>query len=197
MATTWNPSDLFRVSLSNANLTFTGTANQGAVRATDGKSSGKWFYESTINTNVASDTGVGIALLSASYTSLASNASGGVIAFTDFSSGAILVNGSASGSTLGVASNGDVLGIAFDTGATEFWARRNAGNWNGNPSANPATGAGGISFAALVGAIYAAGTVSLGTVVTTNFGASAFAHAAPAGFGPYSGASSAGMLFGG
>lgn len=198
--TTWNGSDLLRVSLSNGNLTFTGTSNQGGVRSTDSKTSGKWYYEAIINTNVASDTGVGIANGSVAFTALASNAGGGVIAFTDFSSGAILVNGSASGKTLGIASNGDRIDVAFDVTGQLFWARRNGGNWNGTVGADPATGTGGISFSGLGAvAMFAAGTVSTGTVVTANFGATAFSGTVPSGYTALGGSAlnAAGLLFGG
>lgn len=198
-ATTWNPADLLRVSLSNGNLTYTGTTNQGGVRSTTSHGTGKYHYEGTITTNVSSDTGFGLSVTGAVLSSLASNGSGGVVCFTDFSSGAIFINGSSSGTSLGNAANGDVIAVEIDTTGKLFWAARNAGNWNNSGTASPATGTGGLSFSALTAPFFVAGTNSSGTVVTANFGATTFSRAISSGFSAWDSAASsvAGMLFGG
>lgn len=70
-----------------------------------------------------------------------------------------------------------------------IWYRVNGGNWNANPSANPSTNTGGVSLAAVAGVpLFAVGLVNAGATndnQTANFGATAFANAAPAGFPAY------------
>lgn len=64
-----------------------------------------------------------------------------------------------------------------------IWFRRNGGIWNGNPSADPATGVGGISLATVAGQTLFPTVQGTGDASqTVNFGATAFANAAPAGF---------------
>lgn len=66
--------------------------------------------------------------------------------------------------------------------AFEFWVRLNGGDWNGNPSADPATDVGGISLAGVGSAtMYPIVQGSQNTVVA-NFGASGFAGTPPSGF---------------
>lgn len=70
-----------------------------------------------------------------------------------------------------------------------IWFRVNGGNWNANPSANPSTNTGGESLAAVAGVpLFAAVLVNAGATndnATANFGATAFANAAPSGFPAY------------
>ena len=49
MSITWNPADLFQMTLSSGNLTATGTNGISVVRATAGASSGKPYFEFTLN----------------------------------------------------------------------------------------------------------------------------------------------------
>jgi len=78
----------------------------------------------------------------------------------------------------------DVVGIAIDLGAHLFWARKNAGNFNNSGTANPATATGGLAFTA---DSYAPAVAWFSNAVndayTMNVGATAYANAAPAGFG--------------
>lgn len=205
MTTTWNPADLSNCSLSNGNLTVTGVGSSGGVRSTTSKaaSSGKFQFECTIVNQRSGSSGVGIALSTATFAGLASNAANGVIAYLEFGTGAIWVNGSASGSTIGNAANGDILTVCVDTTAKLFWVQRNGGNWNGSPTAIPATGTGGLSFSALAGPYFVAGLVTQpasASVTTANFGATAFNQALQLGFAAWDasgGSTSTGMLFGG
>lgn len=75
---------------------------------------------------------------------------------------------------------GDTICVALDCDADLAWIRTNGGNWNDNPSANPATGVGGMNFvttSAVIGVLFAtAGSVS------TLFAGPSFAYAMPAGF---------------
>jgi hypothetical protein len=56
------------------------------------------------------------------------------------------------GDTIGSATA--VTEFAWDRGANLYWFRVVGGDWNGNPSANPATGAGGISITTFSGTLY-------------------------------------------
>jgi hypothetical protein len=65
------------------------------------------------------------------------------------------------------------------------WMRKGSGNWNGDATANPATGVGGViiqsgSFDPAVGF---ASSSSANGAYTADFGATAYANAAPSGFG--------------
>jgi hypothetical protein len=73
---------------------------------------------------------------------------------------------------------------AVDPAAGLWWGRVNDGNWSASVTANPATGVGGSNRAGVTGALSAAITIYDATTgVTANFGGSAYACAAAAGFG--------------
>lgn len=64
-----------------------------------------------------------------------------------------------------------------------IWIRRNGGDWNANPSANPSTGVGGVAIPAFFtgGLIYATMNGDVATM-TCNMGATPFTYSVPAGF---------------
>ena len=65
----------------------------------------------------------------------------------------------------------------------QVWARLNNGNWNGNPSADPVTGVGGIDLSAMIGTTMFPTAQGTGDAETfCNFGASAFSQAVPSGY---------------
>ena len=176
--TTLNPldkkSDL--VVLSNGNLTATGTDTGGNnwVRSTSAKT-GKRYVEFTATT--VANSVFGIADLSA-MTFPGANAKSFGLFYHGFGS----INGTFPDWLTAYAS-GNVVGMAVDLTAGLVWWRTGAGNWNGSGTANPATGAGGFSIAAYTGTphhIIVSG--DNGHVATVNFGATAFANAAPSGF---------------
>jgi hypothetical protein len=81
---------------------------------------------------------------------------------------------------------GHVICIAVDVGAQLFWARIDGGNWNASGTANPATGAGGISFSYMnasnpVAPAFVASDAAFSG--TANFGATSYAQTPPTGFG--------------
>lgn len=92
--------------------------------------------------------------------------------------------------SLGAAASSDVICIAIDTINGSGWARKNAGNWNNNASANPSTNVGGINISAWVSSalttpvvLFPAVQVAVNTgSVTANFGGSTFAQAIPSGY---------------
>lgn len=183
VASTWNPTDAAAMTLSGGNLVATSTSSAAGVRAYLSQSSGKYYWEVT-GTTWNSGGQVGIASAAAN---LATVAGAGVNACVVIPSGAIYNNNSSTGDTLSSLSNGNVIGCAVDLGADLFWMRVSpSGNWNGSATANPATGAGGISISAwasgvLVYPLVAASTT--GAVLTANFGATGYSGAAPSGFG--------------
>ncbi len=86
---------------------------------------------------------------------------------------------------------GDNVGIAADFTNKLFWARRcrsgTCQNWNGGATANPATGVGGLSFAAITlqagDRYYPAGAIHTGVdSFLTRFAASQLTQTAPSGF---------------
>jgi hypothetical protein len=182
--TTWNPSDQVRITLSGGNLiaTLNGTTGNG-VRSVSSVTSGKYYFEGTMTTWGDSQTAIGIANSTAALASVASTTSNASILLR---SGAIWVNGSNSGSSLGARTTGDVICIALDLISGLIWFRVGAaGNWNGSGTASPATGAGGISISAIVStgifALYA-GNSTAADAVTANFGATSFVGTPPSGY---------------
>jgi hypothetical protein len=73
--------------------------------------------------------------------------------FSVTSSGLIIANGSVVGSGYPLLALGDVLGLAYDIPAQRGWVRLNNLNWNNDPTANPATGTGGLVATGMTGSI--------------------------------------------
>jgi len=174
---TWNPADKHAdLVLSNGDLTSKTTASSyRAVRATMGKSSGKWYFETTIDANT-SITGIGVGTTAAFLGSfVGGDAYGwGYQSLSGYKrhSGAQLVYGA--GFT-----TGDIIGTAFDIDNGEIWWSKN-GVWqaSGDPvtRANPAfTGLAGMIYPMICHRYTA-------PQATTNFGASAFSYSVPSGF---------------
>lgn len=142
MATTYNPADQnAAVTLSGGNLIATGNSgSNGGVRGTTSHATGKVMLSYT-NVNLSGNSldyvGVGIA---ADTLGLASGAQIQVIlidsgtAFTGDGSGASTFPDFATLPT------NCTVDLCLDLGAQLFWFRINGGNWNGSPTADPATG---------------------------------------------------------
>jgi len=60
------------------------------------------------------------------------------------SSGTIWYNGNVYQGGLQTWGNNDIIDIVVDNNTNDLWVRVNGGNWNNNPSANPATGSNAI-----------------------------------------------------
>ena len=60
------------------------------------------------------------------------------------SGGDIWFNGGVYQGGLQTWGNNDIIDIVVDNNTNGLWVRVNGGNWNNNPSANPATGSNGI-----------------------------------------------------
>lgn len=84
---------------------------------------------------------------------------------------------------------GDTVCFAFDAATNTVWFRVNAGNWNGSPTANPATGVGGFVIPFTAGGENAYVKAAMwnfeGSSRTLNTGTSAFAQTMPSGFSPW------------
>jgi len=180
--TTWSPADVSHIVLSGGNLVASSNFSAAGVRAVNGLSSGKYYWEYTLTTLGQFTNTVGLALIGASYASLSGNMVGVVGLGTG--SGDIWVNNTTSLDSLGARAQGNVIGVAADFTARLIWFRvAPSGNWNGSGAANPATGTGGVNISALSGALFPMfGVNGGGDVVTANFGDSAFVGAVPSGY---------------
>jgi hypothetical protein len=185
MPTTFNPADRTNVTLSNGNLTGTGTATTGAVRAIDAVTTGKYYWEVTYNAGSNGNTSVGIANATANTASVASSPANAAVVYR--TAGAIWVNGSNVGTSIGAITNGAVVCIAADIDNARIWFRIGAaGNWNNNVANNPATNVGGVAFSSIHSAgaaVYPLATYGIsGEQTTANFGATGFTGTVPSGF---------------
>jgi hypothetical protein len=189
--TTLNPADKeAHISLSGGNLTALGTAGwTGSVRAVDGQSSGKYYWECTLN-GAAVQSGVGVSInalpiatvFGGTGTGQAGLAQSGVV-FVDGSSFGLTIGG-VGGSTLsfGTIPSGTVICAAIDVPNKLMWWRLGAaGNWNNVSGRNPATGAGGVSIPNISTAFPSISFGGADTIIA-NFGSSAFTGAVPSGF---------------
>lgn len=182
---TWNPADKHSaVILTNGDLTINVIDASGAyrsARATVGKSSGKWFYEFTLNANQGSQV-VGVATDGALLTDHLCTQT---VAWTFYYTGQKINNAGCSLTTYGTSyTHGDVIGVAVDLDAGKIWTAKN-GVWqaSGNPStgANPAFS--NLSGLTIFPAWSGQGTSSgVSARATANFGQSAFAYGPPSGF---------------
>jgi hypothetical protein len=187
-ATTWNPSAIGAgISLSNGNLTatYTGANANNSGKANISHLSGKFYWEIVWNVNGASAADViGFGTASAGLTNYQ-------IGITDNNSygwtpsGAVYFQG-ASVASIQSCSVTSTCSIALDIGANLVWFRTDAGNWNNSGTANPATGVGGLSISPLGTPLFPMFTTFVsGDQLVANFGATAFAQTAPAGFGKW------------
>lgn len=184
---TFNPADrTASVTLSPDNLTATFTAAGNAfVRTVTSRDSGLFYVEYRLMVGGGASTGAGFARSAATEPNATDTIN---VAAYYIGSGNIWVNGANPGA-LGVAQVNDVVGCAINLNTRLVWFRRNAGLWNNNASANPATGAFGASLSALALPLF--GWVSgtgAGPRWVANFGGSEYAYPKPEGYGPFKGA---------
>jgi len=187
-AVTLNDSDRgANVSLSGGFLTATNTTTRGNVRSTTSKSSGKFYFEHLLTTGSNGfDHGVGVANSTASLTT-GPGGSGGAHSVGQYGGNAtIYINNSSVGTgTVCTLTNRMCVAVDFDN--NRIWYRTNAGNWNNSGSNDPATNTGGVDISSITGPFFAFVSVEQSgggnAVSTINFGATAFTHTAPSGFG--------------
>ena len=178
MAITWNPSDKSaNITLSNGNLTATSTSTSWkSVRATDFKSSGKWYWEITITVAASTYNILGAGTSSATIDGYCGNDAYGY--------GYLGKDGnkfhSASSEVYGATFTlNDVIGVALDLDNGKIWFSKN-GVWQ--DSGDPAAGT-NEAYSGLSGSFYPMSSPYTSTnAATANFGCTAFSYSMPAGF---------------
>lgn len=190
--TAFDPATVANVSLSNSNRTATSTAttNPSGARGltADEKATGKYYFEFTgLSSNGGSQCSIGFNTPSATYASqVSSGGGGGGVGCFQGGSGAIFVNASNTGVSLGVVSVAtDVIAVAVDMTHGEVWFKNitQGANWNNSGTANPATNVGGVAFTAtpIVPYFGMGGGGTTGNVMAANF-TGPFTGVVPAGF---------------
>jgi len=175
--------------LSNANLTALHSNNTtGGARTASIKITGKYYYEVTTNSLNGVNSGLEILKSSASYTSGNTFINETIVIVGAGTPGVVIIDGSFTSGSIGAMTGLTTIGVAVDLTNNKVWFRKTpAGDWNGDPTGNPATNTGG---ATLTGAVSGGlGVTPTCTFVgdntetcTANFGASAFSGAVPSGF---------------
>lgn len=174
---TWNSSDKdSSVALSNSNLTATFSGSAGGVRATTGKSSGKWYWEVTVTSwGSPGPATIGVADSSAALTTILGN---DIHGWSYNSNGNEFHNASAT-AYAATFTTGDVIGVALDLSAGTITFYKNGTSQ-------------GVAYSSLSGTLYPACSNgnSSALVLTANFGATAFAYSIPAGYSAFGSATS-------
>jgi hypothetical protein len=185
--TTWNPSDKDTdIALTNGNLTATSLSiSRSAVRTIASASSGKVYWEISVNdVDLGGGQAIGIANSTFAVEATQLGEDGNSIGL--YGDGGVQYAGAALGANVDPFTTGDVVSVALDIGNGKIWFRVNAGNWNANASANPATNTGGKTVS-VTGALYAAVSlrffgVGSSSRMTGNFGPT-YTQSVPSGFG--------------
>ena len=163
---TWDPTHQGGGVLSNGNLTFTTGASGYSVLSTTGKSTDKWYWEITVNSETGGGVMTGIGLITMGLSSYPGADANGWAYWGN--NGNKFNNGSgvAYGSSYPA---GTVIGVYLDAGAgTVGFLRNNIDQ--------------GQAFSGLSGTIYAATGNTNATNITANFGATAFTYSPPSGY---------------
>ncbi len=159
-----------------------GSSVASLVRSTTSLSTGKWYFEVTVNVAaVIGNVGVGVDNDAESLSGAAGQA--GSICWVG--NGNVNYNGTLDVYAAAAFSVGNTLCVAVDLVNMEIWFRVNGGNWNNSPTANPATDAGGFSITAITPHAYALAQLSAtGDEMTADFNGP-FSYAIPSGFSPW------------
>lgn len=181
---TWNPADKATpMTLSNGDLTvaWNYSGYYCSLRANQGKSSGKWYWEVT-PTTISTEALIGVANSSARLDYYTGQDANGWSYYK--------VNGNKYNNAISTAygtsyAAGNIIGIALDMDAGKVWFSKN-GTWQN--SGDPAAGT-NAAFTGLTGTLYPTTSGAIVGNHTANFGASAFTYSAPSGFnsGVYTG----------
>lgn len=143
-----------QLTYSNGNATVSTTASTAGARftrasTTSGKTAGKWFARFAL----AGTTGVRGVGLGTSAAGGSNGSTGGTVGTQRFWwSGPSLLTGATTAMGTNINTTNGSVELAWDATADLIWVRLVGGNWNNNPSADPATGAGGISTSGRAGA---------------------------------------------
>lgn len=165
---TWDSANTnANITLTNGDLTATASAaDVYAARSTIGKSSGKWYWEITVDATITNSASYGVKTSAEGTTVLVGDTANGY-GYTD--TGEKKTNGV--DTAYGTApANGVVIGVALNMDDGELTFYRN------NVSQ-------GLAFTGLSGTFYAGFSSGFGAnAVTANFGASALTYTPPVGF---------------
>jgi len=186
---TWNPNAGSFNTLSNGNLTYSGSTGGDYQRnGTLPVSSGKWYYETVITTFTGANADMYIGFSETSNI-LNNTRSAGIQAnqysIYNYASATYLskvTNGSGTTTTMTIAGVNDVLMFALDLDNNKIWFGKN-GTWI--DSGNPATGTTATFSSVTAGSYVPAVTLSgAGVSVTLNstFGQRPFTYTPPTGF---------------
>jgi hypothetical protein len=183
--TYWNLFDKSAsITLSGNDLVALATSGaDAAVRAVDGKSAGKWYFEIQNEDNgVGLTNGEGVGL-----------SSGGRVVDTIFFNGlqaltllggtGVFLNG-AFQFAMGGSLVDNTVCIAWDADNNRAWFRLDDGDWNADPLADPETNVGGVDTSSIDanGLWPACGMSNSNVQWTANFGTTDFAFEKPNGF---------------
>ena len=176
-----NPLDSLTQTLSNGNLDIASGASYGTTRGTIGVSSGKWYWEYTMNSLVSNTRGnVGIAKAAATLTSY--------VGSDAYSWGYHSGDGNKydNGNTTSYGNSytsSDVIGVAFDADNGKLFFSKN-GTWQA--SGDPVAGTNAAFTGLTSGPYFPATSFITGTggasSISCNHGQRAFAYTAPSGF---------------
>ncbi len=173
---TWSATDKASgITLSNGDLTATGSSSEVAVRATVGKTSGKYYWEVTAESASSTYAVVGVMSMS----SLLDFGLGSVGPGAGFAASGSITSYSSGGGTACMFSSGTVIGVALDLDSGMVYFSLD-GVWQAG--GNPDSSTGGTAFGSTSEAMYPAVSLGIGDVLTANFGQSAFAYVPPSGF---------------
>jgi hypothetical protein len=158
MATTWNPADKgAQITLSNGNLTAEAVnwPTYQSVRATESKSSGKWYWEAYVD-NKAYQVLVGVANSSANVSARAGSDANGWV-YKSLNGDKFNNNVStAYGATF---TTGDIIGVALNLDTGKIWfAKNNVWQASGDPAAGT-----NEAFSGLSGSLYPFGGCDKGS----------------------------------
>ncbi len=176
------------VTLSNGNLTATGTGSGAAMgaRSTALRSSGKFYWEValTVGASPPSDCAIGIAQSVATYAQLIglSNLTKTAAVYT---AGGDIYAGGGFQDTFsgGTWTTGVIACFAVDIAANKFWVRKNSGTWNASFAGDPAAGTGAITIQSASWAPIVGMQTPRTDVLAANFGGTSYSFTPPSGFG--------------
>lgn len=178
--TTLNSLRRANMALSSGDLVATRTGTPGLARSPDYFGAGRFYIEYTAVSVNGSGDSCGVASFDATPTNLVTDGTRCAVAYR---SGSIWSDSGNRGSIGGI-SDGDRVDVAVDLDLRRIWFRRNGGSWNGDSSADPASGVGGIAYSYdFIGpAVSLGGSGSNGSSWSANLGASAMSGTVPLGF---------------
>ena len=175
---TWNPLVSSSATYSNGNLRFVGTANEVWISPTIGVSSGKFYWETTVEAISSTILHIGITQLNGAVleSGLIARSYYGDGTKYSFQSGT--VTGSSFGSSYAV---NDIIQVALDMDSGKVWfGKNNTWQASGNPSAGTNEAYSGLT--GTFGPFSGKGAVGNQPTVVLNCGQRPFAYTPPTGF---------------